>query len=253
MRAHSTWSQRLHYSTDLRWLTRRALLRATEVTAVSQSTADLMRDDLGYKGRVHIIPNSVDCHRFRPDPARTEHLPRVLFCGTPSRRKGFHWLPAIARGLAGVAEIACATGTRESPSSARGLSLLGAVPSTKMPSLYRSSDAFLLTSVREGMSLALLEAMATAIPVVGWDIPSSREALGPHQRSLLAPLGDLDGLVSRLRWVFDNPAASAVVGQVNRERTLVRHAPKDMANGYASVFAEIMGRSQARRASAETT
>lgn len=238
MRPYSTHLQRVHYSTDLRWLTRRALTRAVSVTAVSQATASLVSDELGFHGSIRVIPNSVDCERFTPLPIREDRVPRVLFCGTPSRRKGFHWLPAIARGLVGAAELACATGRRDLPSAMSGINLLGAVPSTEMPSLYRSSDVLLLPSVREGMSLALLEAMATGLPVVGWDIPSNQETLGPHQAPLLAPIGDVDGLVSRLRWLLDNPAAAAAMGRANRDRVVEQHVPQVMAARYADVFAE---------------
>jgi glycosyltransferase involved in cell wall biosynthesis len=238
MHAHSSLAQRLHYSTDLRWLIRSALRRASAVTAVSQSTADLVREDLGFSGSITVIPNSVDSERFTPSAVRRTGAPRILFCGTPSRRKGFHWLPSVARGLAGRgAELVCATGEREAPGGdGRGLTFLGAVPQQDMPSLYRSCDALLLPSVREGMSLAMLEAMATALPVVAWSTPSNRETLGAHQDVLLAPPGDIDGLISRVRWTIDNPSAAAAIGDENRRRALARHDPHQMAGAYAGIF-----------------
>lgn len=43
---------------------------------------------------------------------------------------------------------------------------LGRVPAENMPQLYRDNDVFLLSSAHEGMSNAMLEAMASALPVI---------------------------------------------------------------------------------------
>jgi glycosyltransferase involved in cell wall biosynthesis len=238
MRAHGTLLQRLHYATDLRLFTRRSLARATAVTAVSRATADLVRDDLGYAGTLHVIPNSVDGDRFSPATSKNERRrARVLFCGTPSRRKGFHWLDAVAAGIGDVADLVCATGGRDAPQGeTRHLTLLGAVRPEAMPDLYRSVDAFVLPSVREGMSLALLEAMASGLPVVAWRVPSAVELLGEDEGGLLATLGDVDGLVERLRWLLGRRDKAAAMGARNRAHAVARHSPRLMADRYASLF-----------------
>ncbi len=43
---------------------------------------------------------------------------------------------------------------------------------------YRWADVFVLPSDKEGMPLAMLEAMAVGLPVVATDVPGSRETLG---------------------------------------------------------------------------
>jgi hypothetical protein len=47
----------------------------------------------------------------------------------------------------------------------------GPQPEGDMPALYQSADAFLLTSEREGWSLALGEALAAGLPCVIYDLP----------------------------------------------------------------------------------
>ncbi|SDT47793.1 MSMEG_0565 family glycosyltransferase [Bradyrhizobium canariense] len=49
---------------------------------------------------------------------------------------------------------------------ARAVRYLGPVPDADMPSLYRSADALVFPSVKEGFGLVVLEAMASGTPVV---------------------------------------------------------------------------------------
>jgi len=241
MRAHSTVAQRIHYMTDLRLFTHRALKRAAAVTAVSNATADLVRGDLGFSGPIHVIPTSVDSSVFSPiEEAAVRTTPRVLFCGTPSYRKGFHWLDAIAKGIRDIAELACATGNRALPPGDHShLKLLGAIPPDTLPELYRSANVFVLPSVREGMSLAQLEAMATGLPVVAWRVPSSMELLGDVQSDLLAELGDVDGFIERVRWLVSNSDRASEIGRRNRDLVIRLHQPTDMSDAYAALFAEV--------------
>lgn len=56
------------------------------------------------------------------------------------------------------------------------------------------SDMFLLTSVYEGFSIALQEALLNGLPVLASDIPANREAIVHGSTGLLYPMGDIDAL-----------------------------------------------------------
>ena len=167
----------------------------------------------------------------------------MLFCATPSRRKGFHWLNAIAKGISDLAELACATGSRVTPAGDHDcLNLLGAVSPDALPELYRSASVFVLPSVREGMSLAQLEAMATGLPVVAWRVPSSVELLGDMQLDFLPELGDIDGFIERVRHLLRNPELALKLGTRNRNLMLSSHQPSAMAAAYSALFEQYSSR-----------
>jgi len=52
------------------------------------------------------------------------------------------------------------------------------LPHTELAALYRRSDAFVLTSLREGWNQTILEAMACGLPVVLTDVPGPRDSAG---------------------------------------------------------------------------
>jgi glycosyltransferase involved in cell wall biosynthesis len=79
------------------------------------------------------------------------------------------------------------------------------------------------TSELEGMPLAVLEALALAVPVIASDIPPHREILGPqYSQDLLFPVGNVARLQERLRTVLDRPEYFARIGANLRERVLTK-------------------------------
>ena len=242
MRAYSSRAQRLHYRTDLRWFTRRGLARAALVTAVSAFTAERVRTDLGFRGAIEVIPNGVDTTRFSPveAPAERETL-RVLVAGNPTRRKGFHWLPAIASRLDANVELWCATGLAGHPAQLAHprVRLLGSRPHDAMPALYREVDALLLPGVREGMSLAALEAMASGLPLVASDAHSMPELIRDGEGGYLCPLGDTGAFAERINALARAPAERRRMGRNNRAAALERHTLERMAGAYGDVFERV--------------
>lgn len=78
--------------------------------------------------------------------------------------------------------------------------------------LYANAAVFVQASTTEGMSLALLEALASGLPVVASDIPANREALETlpgKQLGLLFPSESVDGLKDVLREVLANRSVHA--------------------------------------------
>ena len=66
-----------------------------------------------------------------------------------------------------------------------------------------AADVFVLPSQQEGMSIALLEAMAAGVPVVASDIPGNRAVVEHERHGLLAPYGDADALAQAISRIFE--------------------------------------------------
>ncbi|ANX03469.1 hypothetical protein PG2T_04195 [Immundisolibacter cernigliae] len=245
MRRYSSAVQRLHYATDLRLYTRMALRRAAAVTAVSNFTARLVREDLRFAGPIEVIPNGVDVGRFRPGDAPPQDGPlRVLFSGNLTRRKGADLLPEIARLAGPDVQIHYTTGARAGIGDPRwaGLHPQGRVPHDQMPTLYRRFDALLLPTVREGMSLALLEAMASGLVVVASDAASNPELIEPRAGGLLCPVGEPEAYADALRTLAADRERVRRMGQHNRQVVESRYTLERMVAGYLAVFERVLGK-----------
>ena len=85
----------------------------------------------------------------------------------------------------------------------KNVHLLGPVPYDQLPELYGSADLFLSTSIYEGLSLSLLEAMSSGLPCIVSDIPGTsmvRTAQCGLHISCRDPLQD----ASQVRALIDN-------------------------------------------------
>lgn len=243
MRPFSSLAQRVHYAGDLRLFTRLALRRARAVTAVSEFTAALVREDMKFFGAIEVIPNGVDAARFAPADALPAPGPlRVLFSGNTTRRKGVHLLPEIARLAGPDVQVYATAGLRGGTSSDQwsGLKTVGRVPYDQMPALYRQFDVLLLPSVREGMSLALLEAMASGLAVVASCASSNPELVADGTGGLLCPVGEPEAYANALRRLAADRALVRRMGAHNRTVVEQRYTLGHMVQGYARVFERVI-------------
>lgn len=75
---------------------------------------------------------------------------------------------------------------------------------TDIPVLLQSSDIFVLPTFFEGMSNALMEAMAAGLPVITTDIEENRELVTHHKTGLLIPVKDSQALEKALNELLKN-------------------------------------------------
>jgi glycosyltransferase involved in cell wall biosynthesis len=71
--------------------------------------------------------------------------------------------------------------------------------------LYRRADLFVHVSLSEGFPKVLIEAYASATPIVATDVGGVRAALDDGAAGLLVPPANLDALVRGIRRVADDP------------------------------------------------
>lgn len=82
-----------------------------------------------------------------------------------------------------------------------------------VPKLLRLSDVFVLPTFFEGMSNAIMEAMAAGLPIITTDIPENKELVRHEHTALLCPTGEMKCLSKSLKRLFDNPSLASSLGE----------------------------------------
>ncbi len=241
MRDYSSCLQNIHYQTDLKWLTKKAVNLASELTAVSQFTAKLVQTELGLDRKIRVIYNGIDEAVFVPTskPANQKNI-KVLFSGNLSSRKGAQWLLPILNKLNPNISIYYTSGLRNVkalPAHPR-LVNLGRVDYADMPALYRSADILLFPTVREGFGLAAAEAMACGLPVVATDCSALPELVDGEKGGFLCGLGDIDDFAEKINLLAGNATLRREMGDYNREKVERLFTLKRMVAEYKALFEE---------------
>lgn len=101
-------------------------------------------------------------------------------------------------------------------------------------------DVFLFTSHREGLSVAILEAMATGIPVVATDVAGTTEQIVHGVSGYVEPIGDINGLAQSVSQLLRNPSLREKMGLEARTRLNELFSESRMLSQYCRVYSNLI-------------
>jgi glycosyltransferase involved in cell wall biosynthesis len=102
----------------------------------------------------------------------------------------------------------------------------------------RASDVFVLPSYQEGLSVALLEAMALGMPAVASDIPANR-VLSENGSVVLTPVRDATALAEAILHLLNSSDTGQSVGQAARALVQARYSLAAIAEQHLALFSEV--------------
>jgi glycosyltransferase involved in cell wall biosynthesis len=209
------------------WLLRRAV-RAW--IALSPEIESHLRDRWRVPaGRIHRIPLGVDLERF--EPVEPSGQRRFLYVGRLAPEKGLALLLEAWRGAGEPGRLVIVGDGREEVALRRSapatVEFTGAMADPRRA--YREADVFVLPSLREGLSSALLEAVASGLPVIATDTGAASEVLQGAGR--LVPPGDVEALAAALA---DPPGAVP-----DRGRFAERYGLAAVARRHSELYARL--------------
>ena len=217
----------------------RKVAAASFVLVCSESAAQSLRAISGpHSGKILLSYHGVDLDRFQKatqaavDDSRQPL--RLLAVGRLVDKKGYPiLLEALASVIASGRRLTCdvvGAGPRrveiEQTIARLGLDrsvrLLGATTQTELAQSYARADAFVQASVvladgdRDGIPNAVLEAMASGLPVLATRAGGIPEVVHDGITGLLAPAGDSQALAAKLCQLADEPALRDRLGSAAR-------------------------------------
>lgn len=183
----------------------------------------------------YYIPNGVDTIRFTPITLEERKVlrrqlslpdvPIAVFAGRLEQQKRVDHLvaawPPVRAKIPDALLLIAGTGSQEKALqslASDGIQFLGSVKD--MLPYLQSADLFVLPSAAEGLSNALLEALACGLPAIATCVGGNPEVVIPNETGLLVPPDDLPALQEALISLLGNPTQCLYLGLQGREHVV---------------------------------
>lgn len=237
-------------------LTRAVLRRADTVVSVSHDLAEHLQQKLGVR-RVTVIPNGVDTDAYRPAARAPSDTVTLVSISRIVPRKNIHVLIEAVERLAAEGEhrlrlLIAGTGPEEREIERLALAsegrtrFLGFVTEAEKRKLLQDADVFVQLSLREGLSIAALEALASGLPCVVSDLPGVREPVDPGETGFLVRDPErVEDVVATLRQLLAARPQLDAMKLAARRAAEERFSLRAMSESYFQVYCEAVARSEA--------
>lgn len=230
----------------------------TQFVTVSRDLGRWLIEDVGIPARkVTVICNGVDTRRFqahdRAAARRALGLPdHCLAIGSVGRLDPVKDHAGLIEAFAEVSEDPRAVlliigegpfrPELERLIESRGLAgrvrLLG--ERHDVPQVLAALDVFVLSSLGEGIANAILEAMATGLPVIATRVGGNPELVVEGSTGLLIPSRSPRALAAALRRYLEEPLLAAAHGRSGRARAVSEFALERMVSAYGDLYARVL-------------
>jgi sugar transferase (PEP-CTERM/EpsH1 system associated) len=235
-------------------LLRFASARVDAFVCVSAAAAEASRK-LGVPGKsVRVLLNGIDLETFRPagaDQSITSDYaatgPTVIVARLTPEKDLATLLEAVALVVRRVPTFRLliagdgpCRADLEAQAARLGLAehvvFLGIV--RDIPPLLAGARLFVLSSRSEGISLTLLEAMASGLPIVATRVGGNPEVVADGVTGLLVPSGNPAALAKTIVALYLEPRLAAEMGRAGRERVEEHFDLARMIRAYEKLYSE---------------
>ena len=247
-----------------------------QYVALSRDLAAYLQHRVGVApSRISQIYNGVDTQLFAPSPQGRAAIagspfndPALWLVGTVGRMQTVKDQTLLARAFIRALELQPALrerlrlvmvgdgplrGQAQQLLDAASLGALAWLPGERsdVPDVMRGLDGFALPSLAEGVSNTILEAMATALPVVATRVGGNAELVDEGVSGAIVPAADWQALAAALAQLASQPERAAAMGLAGRHAVLRRFSLDAMVSAYQGLYDQLLGRALAPQAPAQ--
>ncbi|RJQ69643.1 MAG: glycosyltransferase family 1 protein [Desulfobacteraceae bacterium] len=258
---HSRWQMDEHFTRFEKFLNFLFLMRAWAVIAISNQIYRYYVDILHInKDKVYLIKNGIELNSFKR--ADGKRVRRELKIGAHEKIIGMiaHVRPEKNHGLLinafnrlvrkhnhvhlVLAGFDFSAGKLSSmignSAAAEKIHYIG--PCNDVPGLLSTFDLFCLTSIKEGMPLSILEAMASGVAVIGNDTVGINEVLEDHINGLLFEKNNEDSLVLALEKLIENEPLRESIARAGKNYVHQNYCLDEKISAYDDLFKKLESR-----------
>jgi glycosyltransferase involved in cell wall biosynthesis len=259
------WAYRALYRVAARWV--------DGFIAVSNEVQTAIVDTIGpVSDKIVIIANGVDVKRYgqpvdkmqvRQQLGVPTHARMLAVVGTLKEQKGHRFLIDAAQAVAAqfpdthwlfIGDGALREAL-QAQANAAGLAqhihFLG--NRSDVAALLAASDGFVLPSLWEGLPMALLEAMASSLPIIATEVSGTKQVMVAGETGLLVPPGNVPHLESAMLELLGNPERCQAMGAAAHRRVDALFSARKQAEEHLALFEQAWAHQQHAEQPAQET
>ena len=184
--------------------------------------------------KIRIIPNAVDTEKFKPSKVRRDDL--IVWTGRFVPEKGIEYLIKAAKIVCENIRYCRFLLIGHGPLKQKILKLIseygierfvdiiGPLARDKIAKILKSATIFAFPSLREGMPLSVLEAMACGLPVIGSNVPGIKDIIIDGENGILVPPRNPEKLADAILTILNDRTLRQKIGQNARELILKKYS-----------------------------
>jgi glycosyltransferase involved in cell wall biosynthesis len=245
------------HARDARKISRNELARrADRAACVIACNDDVAGEIPSANGQLHVVPHGVDLERFTPSELPRRAVPSMLAVGRLVEKKGFHVLVDAAARLSRPVQIRI---VGDGPERERLeeqitrlrlqslISLVGGRTHEELPGEYAAADIVVAPSVpdrtgdRDGLPNVILEAMASARPVIASRVGAIASAVEDGATGWLVPPSDPVALAGAIDALLRDRALRRRAGRGGRHKVEHQFALPDCTRTFRRALERAYG------------
>jgi len=197
--------------------------------------------------KITVIPNSVYVDMFHVSDH--SNPVNIVYIGRLSGLKGSYQLPQLVRYLyqklgkkikftiVGDGQL-----RRWLEKNLKGYPVIftGSIPNKQIPDILQKAGVLILPSFLEGFPLVNIEAMASSVPVVCYDVGGCWEIVKDGETGFLVPPGDLRMFKDRIEYLVENDSERRRMGRNGRKLVERKYSWKKSVVKVEEVYRDII-------------
>jgi glycosyltransferase involved in cell wall biosynthesis len=210
----------------------------------------------GVPARIEVVGRGISSMFFRQRDYEA-CARRLLFVGQWIEHKGIRYLVEAFERLAredaslelwcvGVLVPEAQVQLAFAPDVRTRVTVQARIEQHELPARYANADIFVFPSVSDGFGRALLEAMATATPIVTSAVGVAKDALRHEVSCLVVPTGDADALVTAIKRLTHDPELRRRLGS-EAQRQARPYESRTVSDHLTALFTRVLGAASGSR------
>jgi glycosyltransferase involved in cell wall biosynthesis len=195
------------------------------VVASSYTAATLAENGVP-RDRIHVVPYGVDFEKYpcRDCPPPSSRPFRVIWVGSMAQRKGLSYFLEAIRALPqdNLEVLICGRSAIDQQAiheyGLKCVHVLKDLPTAALTAELRASDLFVLPSLAEGFGHAILEAMASGLPVLTTAATCAPDVFTDGEQGFIVPIRDSGALAEAITWGRQHRSQLFQIGQAAATR-----------------------------------